>query len=302
MINDKAIFSVDVEEWFHLLDTTTFSQNISEWDMYTARITETFIKLLDIIDAHDTKVTCFFVGWIAEKYPELVKLAYDKGHEIGIHGYYHRLAYNQTYDEFYTEVFKAKNLVESIINDKVYGFRAPAFSIKEQNIWVYKILMELGFTYSSSIYPPRYKEFGIAPKIIHYKKMKLTEIPLSVLKPPFTSLSCFGGGYFRLFPLWWYNIATQFVKDQPLTFYIHPRDIDLKHPTMKLSIKRRFKSTFNIKSTQKKIERILSQKYFVPFSAILKDLGKENLQQITLCKINDKETAKYHFLKRAQTI
>jgi len=279
----KAIFSIDVEEWFHLTDTETLSRDIEEWDLYPSRVEETFKELITILDKHNIKATCFFVGWIAEKYPELVSLAYKKGHEIGVHGYYHRLVFKQTYDEFYKEILKTKTLIEGIIDDKVYSFRAPSFSIESQNLWAYKILMELGFKYSSSIHPGKYKEFGLFPKVINYDKMKIIEIPLPILKFPFSSLSCFGGGYFRLFPLFWYNIAIKFIKNVPLTFYIHPRDIDLKHPNVKMPLKRKFKSLVNVKSTKKKIESILDKNDFAPLFEVIDELEKDKLQHTTLC-------------------
>ncbi len=292
----KTIFSIDVEEWFHLADTPTISKEISKWDSYPARVEEAFKKLLDILDEHNTKATCFFLGWIAEKYPKLVKLAYDKGHEIALHGYYHNLAYNQTYDEFYNEIKNGKNLIESLINDKIYGFRAPAFSITKQNLWVYEALMELGFKYSSSISPLKYKKFGLLPKAIHYKNMQIIEIPLPVLKFPFSSFSNFGGGRFRLFPVWWFNLGIKFMTTDILTFYIHPRDIDPKHPNVRMPLKRKILSLIKIKQTAGKIGTILERNTFVPFSEVVYKLKNEKLEHTTLCISNDRKNIRLQCL------
>lgn len=286
----RTVFSIDVEEWFHLLDTDVF-EDISKWDSYPSRVEETFIELLNILDIYNVKATCFFLGWIAEKYPGLVKLADSKGHEIAVHGYYHRNICNQTYTEFYEEIAKAKKLIESIIEKPVYGFRAPTFSIKRENLWAYEVLMDLGFKYSSSVNPSQFKDFGYKPKTIRFNNMEITEIPMPTLRFPFTYLSCFGGGYFRLFPLFWYDFTKKFIKDCPLTFYIHPRDIDIQHPKLEVSLSRKFKSLVNIKRTRKKIEKLLEKNDFIPLINILDELKKYEIQQVTLKISHDKQQA-----------
>ncbi len=277
----KTVFSIDVEEWFHLLDTDAF-EDITKWDSYPSRVEETFVELLNILDRYNVKATCFFLGWIAEKYPGLVKLADSKGHEIAVHGYYHRNICNQTYYEFYDEISKAKKLIENIIEKPVYGFRAPTFSIKKENLWAYEVLMDLGFTYSSSVNPSQFKDFGYKPKTIQFNNMEITEIPMPMLRFPFTYLSCFGGGYFRLFPLFWYDFTKKFIRDCPLTFYIHPRDIDKLHPKIEVSLLRKFKSLVNIKRTRKKIEKLLNNNEFVTLISILEELKIHGTQKATL--------------------
>jgi len=288
----KAIFSIDVEEWFHLLDTDAFD-DVSKWDSYPSRVEETFVALLNILDKYHVKSTCFFVGWIAEKYPNLVLLAASKGHEIAVHGYYHRNASNQSYNDFYEDVAKTKLLLESIIGKQVCGFRAPSFSIDNRNLWTYKALINLGFKYSSSVHAAKYKAFGTQPKIIRYGNKEIVEIPLPVLPFPLTFLSCFGGGYFRLFPLWWFNLAKKLINNEPLTFYIHPRDIDLKHPYLKVSLIRRFKSLVNIKNTSQKIESILSQNDFVPFCEIIYEIMKGDLEQVVVSNEQEKQITEF---------
>lgn len=287
----RTIFSIDVEEWFHLLDTNAF-EDISKWDSYPSRVEETFVELLNILDIYNVKATCFFLGWIAEKYPGLVKLADSKGHEIGVHGYYHRDICKQSYTEFYEEISKAKNLIEGLIGKPVYGFRAPTFSIRNENLWAYEVLADLGFKYSSSVNPTQFKNFGFKPKTIQINNKEIIEIPLPTLKFPFTYLSCFGGGYFRLFPLFWYDFTKKFIKDCPLTFYIHPRDIDIKHPKLEVSLIRKFKSLVNIKRTRKKIELLLDKNDFVPLITILNDLMKVEIEQAALWISQDKQNTK----------
>lgn len=278
----KPVFSVDVEEWFHLTDIDSISKNPLDWEKYPARVEETCHNYFTILDEYGTKGTFFFLGWIAEKYPELVKLAFSKGHEIGVHGYYHEEVYKQKYQQFHQNIGRAKELLESIIGQKVKGYRAPAFSIIKESTWAYEVLMDLGFEYSSSVHPKRYKEFGLMPKVIYSDSSEILEIPLPILKSPLSVFSCFGGGTFRLFPLFWYNRAVKLLHDRPFTFYTHPRDIDKAHPKTNLPLKRKFKSLVNIKKNELKIKSIVRNGNFVAFEEALKGFATSKLPRVAL--------------------
>ena len=220
--------------------------------------------LFDVLDKHNVKATLFFLGWVGEKYPHIVKEACKRGHEIASHGYYHELLYELGYKKFRSDINRSKALLEDLSGCEVKGYRAPGFSLTSESCWAYAALIEEGFTYSSSVYPAKrahgyFTEFGDEPREIIHRGKSILEFPMTVLEAPFTQLSCFGGGYFRLFPVSWFKAATEMLKkkDKNLIFYIHPRDIDIEQPKLDLPIKRKLKSYINVSSTLSKIDKIL---------------------------------------------
>jgi polysaccharide deacetylase family protein (PEP-CTERM system associated) len=284
-----SIFSVDVEEWFHILETDAVSTHHADWDKYPVRIEAVFDELLRLLEKNNARATMFFLGWIAEKYPHLVRRAQAEGHEIAVHGYYHELVYNQTYDAFYNEVYRTKALLEDITGQAVVGFRAPGFSLTKDSVWAYRALMEAGYQYSSSVYPaPRahgsYSSFGMQPKRVEYQGRSIVEFPMTILKAPITALSCFGGGYFRLFPLFWYERAASAVQRErrPLIFYIHPRDIDREQPRVRLPLSRRIKCYVNVDSAGRKIDRMLQSRPYTTFKDVLQGMDVHKLPVASL--------------------
>jgi polysaccharide deacetylase family protein (PEP-CTERM system associated) len=283
------IFSIDVEEWFHFLETDCLSENPADWDNYPSRVAEVFPLMLAMLRRYNVHATIFFLGWVAEKYPALVESAHSQGHEIAAHGYYHELIYNQTYAEFYEDLQKTKEMLESITGEKVLGYRAPGFSITDKTLWAYKALMDLGFRYSASVFPAArahgsYPDFGLEPKVIRHENKSIVEFPMTILNFPLTAFSCFGGGYFRLFPLFWHNIACSLIsrRNRPLILYIHPRDMDPDQPRFNLPAFRRMKSYINIKGTRDKLEHVLQQRTFAPFVQVLDNIKVQELAHTEL--------------------
>lgn len=274
----NTVFSIDVEEWFHILETDSVSKTISDWDQYPSRINESMSLLFDVLDKHNVKATLFFLGWVGEKYPHIVKEACKRGHEIASHGYYHDLVYELGYEKFREDIKRSKSLLEDLSGQEVRGYRAPGFSLTPEASWAYAALIEEGFTYSSSIYPAKrahgyFTDFGDEPREIIYQGKSILEFPMTVLEAPFTSLSCFGGGYFRLFPVSWYKAATEMLKkkDKNLIFYIHPRDIDTEQPKLDLPMSRKFKSYINVGSALSKIDKILEGEQYTCFEDVIEN-------------------------------
>lgn len=272
----NTVFSIDVEEWFHILETDSVSKTISDWDKYPSRIDESMEMLFDVLDKHNVKATLFTLGWIGEKHPHIVKEAVKRGHEIASHGYYHDLVYELGYEKFREDIRRSKAVLEDISGTEVRGYRAPGFSLTPEASWAYPALIEEGFTYSSSIYPAKrahgfFTEFGDDPREIIYDGKSILEFPMTVLDAPFTALSCFGGGYFRLFPATWYKAAAEMVKKQNknLIFYIHPRDVDPQQPKLDLPMSRKFKSYVNVGSALSKIDKILTGENYICFEEVI---------------------------------
>jgi len=256
----NSIFSVDVEDWFHILDIPG-GPAIEEWGSLPSHVEKNFRHLLDIFSESEVRVTCFFLGWIAERFPHLVKEAAAAGHEIASHGYSHRLVYEQGCDEFHDDVRRARLLLEDISGQAVIGYRAPGFSTTEQTPWFFDALTSAGYEYDSSVFPAARGHGGMRDgrRDPHRVNDGLLEFPITVANLMGRRMCFFGGGYLRLFPYWLiYRMAQQVLAEgRPVVFYIHPREIDPGHPRLAMSRQRQFKSYVNLETTETKLRRIL---------------------------------------------
>jgi polysaccharide deacetylase family protein (PEP-CTERM system associated) len=261
--SELSIFSVDVEDWFHILEIPGLP-DYAQWASLPSRVCGNFMRLLDIFDEHSVQVTCFFLGWVAERFPVLVREAAQRGHEIASHGFSHTLVYEQTRAEFSADVTQAKNVLEQITGATVAGYRCPGFSVTEQSPWFFDVLAETGYTYDSSVFPA-VRQFGglpganVAPHSISGTKAPLLEFPISVAPILGRNICFFGGGYLRLFPYWMIRrMGKRVLADRrPVVFYIHPREIDVGHPRLPMRRGRRFRSYVNLETTEPKIRQIL---------------------------------------------
>ncbi len=255
------ILSIDVEDWFHILELDS-TPDLQSWSELESRVEENFLKLLDILDEKGARATCFFLGWIAEKHPRIVKEAAKRKHEIASHGYAHQLIHTQSQDAFFDDVSKTKKLLEDMSGEAVVGYRAPGFSITPETKWAFEQLCRAGYTYDSSLFPAkRGHGYFLDTKLYPYKlpDMDFYEFPLTVAHVFSKTICFFGGGYLRLFPyLLIRRMARQVEREQrPVIYYVHPREIDPEHPRLNMNIKRRFKSYVNLKTTENKLRRIV---------------------------------------------
>jgi polysaccharide deacetylase family protein (PEP-CTERM system associated) len=269
----KCIFSIDVEDWFHILDLSTIPE-IAQWDSLPSRVENNFAKLLAILDERKAKATCFFLGWIAEKYPHLVREAARQGHEIASHGYEHRLAYEMTSQEFFEDAVRSKKVIEEICGQPVWGYRASGFSVTKDTPWFFDRLIEAGYRYDSSLFPAARGHGGLpngryAP--YRLESADFVEFPATVERLLGKPICFFGGGYLRLFPYFLVRTMTRRVlrQERPAIFYVHPREIDLGSPRLAMGFKRRFKSYVNISTTEPKIRKVLSDFEMVTFREYL---------------------------------
>lgn len=276
-----CLFSVDVEDWFHILELPT-APDIAQWNNQVSRVSQNFTTLLELFSKKNVKVTCFFLGWVAEKYPELVKQACDLGHEIASHGYSHTLVYSMSADEFLLDISKAKTILEAIIGKPVLGYRAPGFSVTKDTPWFFEMLAKAGYCFDSSVFPAPRQHGGMAstplsPYRINTQYGQIVEFPISVshiLNKPFCF---FGGGYLRLAPYFLIKNRARKVLNQgrPIIFYIHPREIDPDHPRIAMNALRRFKSYVNLKTTRYKIEQILNDFPLITFNEYLEKMNSQ---------------------------
>lgn len=278
-----CVFSVDVEDWFHILDLPG-TPPLAKWAALPSRVEKNLLKLLDILDEANAKVTCFFLGWVAQRFPHLVKEAAKRGHEIASHGYAHLLTSHMTPAGFLRDAKKSKRILEDVVGQQVYGYRAAGFSVTESTRWFFDKLIEAGYLYDSSVFPARRGHGGLpngqrGPHIIAGPSGDIIEFPMTV-EPVFGAPMCFfGGGYLRLFP---YAMMKHMAKrvlanGLPVIFYVHPREIDPEHPRLPMNLKRRFKSYVNLKATEQKIRRILSDFQITSFQNLLANGWQYNM-------------------------
>ena len=281
----KCIFSVDVEDWFHILDLPA-TPPLSEWDALPTRVEKNFLKLLDIFAEKNAHVTCFFLGWVAQKFPHLVMEALKRGHEIASHGYGHRLVFRMTREEFLDDARKAKRIIEDAAGRPILGYRSAGFSVTQDTPWFFDALMEAGYAYDSSVFPaPRghggLKGGQLTPYLHRGTSRSLVEFPITVKKVFGKPICFFGGGYLRLFPYFLIRRMTRRVlaEERPVNFYIHPREIDPAHPRLTMGLVRGFKSYVNLGSTEPKIRRLLSEFELTTFENFMREdaeLGAAN--------------------------
>ncbi|MGJ8674730.1 MAG: XrtA system polysaccharide deacetylase, partial [Pseudoalteromonas sp.] len=198
--------TVDVEDYFHV---SAFESVISpsDWSSITPRVGNNTHRLIDLFNEHGIKATFFTLGWVAEHCPDVVKRIVDEGHELGSHGSNHRRTTTMTRDEVFEDIRISKDKLEQASGRALLGYRAPSFSINKTNEWVFDILVEQGFKYSSSTYPIEHDLYGVPdwPRFKHMRKEGIIEIPVPTIANNGKNIGIGGGGYFRLYPYWLSN-------------------------------------------------------------------------------------------------
>ncbi|MAE71956.1 MAG: polysaccharide deacetylase family protein [Gemmatimonadetes bacterium] len=270
-----AAFSVDVEDWFHLLEVEN-APAAADWDDLPSRVERGFMRLLDLFSQKGVSVTCFFLGWVAERHPHLVREAWARGHEIGSHGHRHRLVCSMGADLFHDDALRSRHVLEDLIGEPVRWHRAAGFSVTENAPWFFEELARTGYTHDSSVFPAAHGHGGlpgapVAPHRIATPAGKIIEFPVSVVSVLGRPLCFFGGGYLRVSPyLLVRSMARRVIAEgRPVAFYLHPREVDPGHPRLPLSAKRRFKSYTCIDGTYLKVSRLLDDFPVTTFGACL---------------------------------
>ena len=257
--------TVDVEDYYQV-EAFSHQVSLSDWPNYEGRVERNVERLLRLLADHDVHGTFFTLGWIAERYPELIKRIVDAGHELASHGYNHTRVDQQSPDEFRLDTRKTKQILEDLGGVEVRGYRAASFSVSDRTPWAFKILADEGYRYSSSIYPIRHDLYGMpsAPRFAHApdENSSIIEVPITTVSLLNRKLPCGGGGYFRLYPYAFSRWAMRRVngKDhQPCVFYLHPWEIDPGQPRMpNLSAKTRIRHYLNLRHMEDRLHRLLS--------------------------------------------
>ena len=272
------MLTVDVEDYFQV---SAFDHRIkrANWDSMPCRVEANTERLLTIFSEANVQGTFFVLGWIARKYPQLIRRIAEAGHELASHGYWHRLVYQLSREQFRQDIIDSKNAISDASGIMVNAYRAPSFSITKKSLWALETLAEEGFKVDSSIFPIRHDRYGVpdARPEIHTRVTpagEITEIPPSFWQTRVAKVPI-GGGYFRLFPERLTSKAITAVRDhgRPAMFYLHPWEVDSEQPRIDgIGMKSRFRHYVGLQQTERKLRCLLSKHNFAPINQVLHHL------------------------------
>ena len=265
------ILTFDIEEWFHILDNNS-TKTEADWAKYPSRIHENMERIFQLLEQTNQQATFFCLGWVARKHPDIIRAIAERGYEIATHSDLHQLAYEQSRTEFKNDLEKSVKALEDISGKKIRAYRAPGFSIKQENKWVFEVLIENGIEVDCSVFPAKrshggFEQFGVAePCWIDIDGMRLKEFPINTVNGFGQSLIFSGGGYFRLLP---YPILQFLTKQSDYVMtYFHPRDFDFNQPMIEeLSRVRKFKSYYGLAGCLNKLQDLMTDFPFIDLAS-----------------------------------
>jgi polysaccharide deacetylase family protein (PEP-CTERM system associated) len=273
----RHILSVDVEDYFQV---EAFANEVPRgtWEDWPSRVVQNTRKILNLFERHNAKGTFFFLGWVANRFPGLVREVRAQGHELACHSYWHRRVCSLSPSEFREDVRISKNAIEQAAGVPVYGYRAPSWSINEESLWALDILAEEGFLYDSSIYPIHHDLYGIpaSPRFAYIHQcdggIQLTEVPPPTVRVLGFNLPGAGGGYFRIFPFsyteWVFRVFEQHAR-RPVVTYFHPWEFDPEQPRISAGFKSKFRHYTNLGIAEKRLHLLLQRYLFQPIAVAL---------------------------------
>ncbi|CAN5159004.1 DUF3473 domain-containing protein [soil metagenome] len=253
--------TVDVEDYFQV---SALAPHIDRenWNGIACRVERNMDLLFNLFRESDTHATFFVLGWIAERYPALVKRVVAEGHELASHGYSHLRASDQSPKDFLDDISRTKSLLEDISGVAVRGYRAPSFSIGSTNPWAFECILSAGYQYSSSVYPVKHDHYGMpdAPRFPYHSLDGLLEIPITTTRSFGRNFPAGGGGYFRFLPYQLSRLVIDKVNREdrrPTIFYLHPWEVDPDQPRVQgVNMKTRFRHYVNLSRTESRLRRL----------------------------------------------
>lgn len=288
----RSAFTVDVEDYYHV---SGFADNIrsADWDQMESRVERNTHRVLGILARHGVRGTFFVLGWVAEKYPALVREIAAAGHEIASHSHWHRLVYDLEPAEFRDDLRRSKRFLEDVTGRAIVGFRAASFSIVARSLWAIEILAEEGFEYDSSIFPVHHDRYGMpgaqrSPFPVRTPSGTLWEVPPSVFRMAGWNLPMAGGGYFRLYPRAMFERLARHIVDRdgrPLIFYVHPWEVDVDQPRLPGKALSRWRHYQNLASTESKLESLLDHFSFGTMHEVVADWRGRPAAPVTVAEL-----------------
>jgi polysaccharide deacetylase family protein (PEP-CTERM system associated) len=274
----KNALTIDLEDYYHV-SAFSDAMPVDNWHTQQGRVERNTNLLLDLLDEAGCKATFFTLGWVAQHHPGLVRQVSERGHEVACHSLRHRTVYKMTPPEFKVDTRQAKQVLEDCTGSPVRGYRAPSFSITRDSLWALDVLVELGFTFDSSIFPVQHANYGIpdAPRDPHRIKTSngsIIEFPMTTLmlggrRSPFA-----GGAYFRFLPYWYTRWGIRFLNEREsrrVCVYLHPWEIDPQQPKMKGTLTARLRHYIGLRRTPAKFRKLISDFEFCPLGSLVQE-------------------------------
>jgi polysaccharide deacetylase family protein (PEP-CTERM system associated) len=264
--------SFDVEDYFQV---SNFDSVVSygSWGDFESRVEANTQTILDILGENGVSATFFVLGWIAERFPGLVRKIAQAGHELATHGYRHQLIYRLDREQFRADLRQAIDLVQQASGETIYGHRAPSFSVTEESLWAIDIMQEEGLRYDSSIFPIRHHRYGIpsAPRTPYEVRNGFFEFPLATFQVLGRNVPVGGGGYFRLYPyaVTKWGMRRINAECNPVMVYMHPWEFDPKQPRLKCSLQASFRHYNNLGRTADRLHRLCQDFRFTTARKVL---------------------------------
>jgi len=269
--------TVDVEEWFQV---SAFDDVVDrgDWDAMPSRVERSTERLLEAFGAAGVRATFFVLGWIAERHPDLVRRIARAGHEVGCHGYDHRMLHDLPRETLARDTDRARKALQDLSGQPVAGYRAASFSIGRRNLWALDVLVECGFEYDSSLFPVVHDRYGIpgAPREIHLVTTpggaSLVEVPPTTVQIAGMTLPAAGGGYLRLFPLAVTDWAIRRLNDhegRPAVVYLHPWEVDPDQPRVRVGPLARWRHYGGLHGMTAKLTRLMRRYRFTTMEEIV---------------------------------
>ena len=269
--------TIDVEDYFQV---SAFSGTINRetWDQIPCRVEANVDRILGLLNEHNAKATFFTLGWIAQRFPSVVKQIVSNGHELASHGYGHHRIQEFTPKAFREDIVLAKKLLEDIGGASIRGYRAPSFSVGKETLWAFDEIKAAGYAYSSSVYPVKHDLYGMpdAPRFPYRVENGLLEIPMTTARFGERNVPAGGGGFFRLFP---YQVSRRLIERvqredaQRCMIYLHPWEFDPQQPRPPgVRLKTRFRHYLNQGRTRERMRCLLADFAWAPFREVYRDV------------------------------
>lgn len=270
------VLTVDVEDYFQV---SAFEHRIrrAEWPQFESRVCRNTELLLELFEGFGVQATFFVLGWVASRFPALVRRIAHAGHELASHGFHHELVCSIGQKAFRSDILRARRVLEDAAGVRVVGYRAPSFSVNLASLWALDVLIEEGYTYDASIFPIRHDRYGVPCWARHVHQVirpsgAIWELPGSTVRVLGANLPFGGGGYLRLFPFAWTRAGIHHlneVEGQPAVVYVHPWELDPDQPRLEGSFISRLRHYTNLDKTAGRLRRLLAEFRFGPVSAVL---------------------------------
>jgi len=272
----RYVLSVDVEDYFQV---EAFARHVSrdDWDGWPSRVVANTRKSLDLCDECGVKGTYFTLGWVAAKFPALVREIHDRGHELACHSFWHRTVFSLTPQTFREDLRQSRDVIEQSAGVRISGYRAPSWSITAKSMWALDILAEEGFTYDSSIFPIHHDVYGVpgakrTPYRIDTASGSLMEFPPATVRMAGTNMPAAGGGYLRLLPFPYTRWAIRKIAAEPgsvVVVYFHPWELDPEQPRISAGAKSRLRHYTNLGEMKTRLRRLMQTYRFEPFRQLV---------------------------------